>query len=102
LLVQYSDISPTIDGFLRAEWNDTTPYVVNMSGAIEIETWIYLKHNGTYIYIGLLVWQYGFHDLDQFVVYFDEGDDGDYGSGTRDGVLTNGQEDLNSCKMALL
>jgi hypothetical protein len=94
LIVQYSGVSPTIDGYLGAEWNDTTPYKVNMSGTADVETWIYLKHNGTYIYIGLLVWQYGSHTLDQFTVFFDEGDDGNYGSGTRDNALTDGQEDL--------
>ena len=97
LVVTYSSISPVIDGSLRAEWNDTTKHVVNLTGAADVETWVYLKHNGTYIYIGLLVWQFGTHTLDQFTIFFDEGDDGSYGSGTRDNTLTFEQEDLKSC-----
>ncbi len=96
LIVPYSDVSPIIDGSLSAEWNDTLRYVVNLTCAGDVETWIYLKHNGTYIYIGLLIWQFGTHDLDKFTVFFDEGNDGSAGSGTRDNALTSGQEDLKS------
>jgi len=96
LIVTYSGISPIIDGSLRAEWNDTSRNMVNLTGAADIETWVYLKHNGTHIYIGLLIWQFGTHDLDQFTIFFEEGDDGSYGSGTRDYALTPEQEDLKS------
>ncbi|MGD8565737.1 MAG: hypothetical protein PVF96_05245 [Candidatus Bathyarchaeota archaeon] len=58
----------------------------------------YLKHNGTHIYIGLLVYQIGIHTLDQFTIFFEEGDDGSYGSGTRDYALTPEQEDLKSIR----
>jgi hypothetical protein len=97
LITTYSGISPIIDGSLGAEWNDTSRHLVNLTGAADIETWVYLKHNGTYIYVGLLIWQYGSHTLDQCTIFFDEGDDGSYGSGTRDNILTAEQEDLKSC-----
>jgi hypothetical protein len=97
VLVTYSGMPPVIDGSLGAEWNDTSKYVVNLTGPANVETWVYLKHNGTYIYVGMLVWQYGVLSLSQFTLFFDEGDDGSYGSGTRDHDLTAEQEDLKSC-----
>jgi hypothetical protein len=98
LVVMYSDVSPSIDGTLGAEWNDTTSYVVYLNGTTDIEAWIYLKHNGTFIYIGVLVWNYQIHTVDQLSLFFDEGDDGGHGSGTRDYTLTPNQEDLKSCQ----
>lgn len=97
-VVIYSDVAPTIDGYLGAEWNDTTNYKVNLTGPENIETWIYFKHDGTNIHIGLLVWKYGSLSLSQFAVIFDEGDDGSHGSGTRDYTLTPYQEDSKKCQ----
>jgi hypothetical protein len=89
---------PVIDGYLgSAEWSDATDYRFNLSGPTDVETWAYFKHNSTYIYIGLVVWQLLDNTVDQFTIFFDEGDDGGYGSGTHDGVLKNNQEDLKKC-----
>jgi len=100
LIARYSANSPTIDGFLGSiEWNDTTRYTVNMtrySTTETIETWLYVKHNGTHINLGLLVWSIGTHGYDEFILAFDEGDDGNRGSGTRDYALTPLQEDLKA------
>lgn len=98
LVVIYSDVSPTIDGTLGAEWNDTKSYSIYLNGTTDIEAWIYLKHNGSYIHIGLLVWSNQVHAVDQLTLFFDEGDDGSHGSGTRDYSLTPNQEDLKSCQ----
>jgi hypothetical protein len=40
LIVTYSNISPIIDGSLRAEWNDTSRNMVNLTGDVNIETWV--------------------------------------------------------------
>lgn len=99
LMASYSADSPVIDGYLgSAEWSDATGYKVNLTGPTDISTWLYLKHNGTHIYVGLVVWQIGTHTTDQFAIFFDEGDDGGRGSGTRDYALTPEQEDVKSCK----
>jgi len=99
LMASYSADSPVIDGYLgSAEWSDATGYKINLTGPTDVQTWLYFKHNGTYIHIGMLVWQYGIHTTDQFTILFDEGDDGGRGSGTRDYALTDEQEDLKSCQ----
>jgi hypothetical protein len=96
VLAKYSLKYPTIDGFLgSAEWNDTQRYLVHLTnGTTDIETWLYVKHNGTHIFVGLLVQEIYTHPQDEFAIAFDEGDDGSYGGGTRDYVLTTNQEDL--------
>lgn len=99
LIAISSSISPTIDGQLGSlEWWDAAGYKINLTGGFgDVETWLYFKHNSTYLHIGLVVWQIYINDYDQFTVFFDEGDDGGYGSGTRDYALTVNQEDLKSC-----
>jgi len=98
LIARFSANSPVIDGSLgSAEWNDTIKQVINLTrfGSNEtIETWLYVKHNETQISLGLLVWSIIAHPFDEFVLIFDEGDDGTYGGGTRDYALTTDQEDL--------
>lgn len=100
LTARYSANSPTIDGFLgSAEWNDTIRYTINMTRYSTTEiigAWLYVKHNETHINFGLLVWSIGTHAYDEFILAFDEGDDGNYGSGTRDYALTPLQEDLKA------
>jgi len=98
LTTKYSANAPTADGFMgSAEWNDTTKYAINLAGVTTTEAWLYIKHNETHIFVGLLVWEIQAHGFDEFVLAFDEGDDGSYGSGTRDFVLTPLQEDLKVC-----
>ncbi len=94
LNAKFSSVAPDIDGILRsAEWNDTTKYVITLTnGTIDISAWLYVKHNGTHIHLGIVVWSY--ESLDEVIVAFDEGDDGSYGSGSRDHTLTPLQEDL--------
>ena len=97
-VANYNANIPTIDGRLNStEWSDALRCTFNLTGPSNITTWAYLKHNGTHIYIGLVMWRIGNGAYDQFIIYFDEGDDGSYGSGTGDGVLTSNQEDLKSC-----
>jgi len=106
-LASYSTNYPVIDGAMgSAEWSDANSYDVSLVGlagtdaeGTEVSATIYFKHANVVIhniYIGLKVFD-GDHDLDEFAVYFDEGDDGSNGSGTRDGVLTSDQEDSKAC-----
>jgi hypothetical protein len=91
--------SPSIDGIMSSEWNNASSYnidLVHYTLGGTIPTTIYFQHDGTNIYIGLKVFA-GDHDFDEFRVCFDEGDDGHYGSGTKDGVLTTNQEDEKTC-----
>ena len=98
LTAKFSGIYPTIDGFLgSAEWNDTKRYNITLVGDTDIEAWLYIKHNETHIHFGILLWLYGIHAADEFIIAFDEGDDGSRGSGTRDYVLTPLQEDMKAC-----
>lgn len=95
---KYSANAPTIDGYLgSAEWNDTRKYMINLTDTGNIEAWLYVKHNGTHIHVGLLVWEALTHAVDEFIIVFDEGDDGSFGSGTRDFALTPYQEDIKVC-----
>ncbi|NWG11327.1 hypothetical protein HXY33_06245 [Candidatus Bathyarchaeota archaeon] len=95
---KYSQNYPTIDGFLgSSEWNDTKRYNITLVGDTDIEAWLYVKHNGTHMYFGILVWSYATHATDEFAIAFDEGNDGGSGSGTRDFALTSLQEDLKIC-----
>lgn len=95
---KYSQNYPTIDGFLgSAEWNDTKRYNITLVGDTDIEAWLYVKHNGTYMYFGILLWSYMTYPTDEFAIAFDEGNDGGRGSGTRDFALTPLQEDLKAC-----
>ena len=92
---KYSAITPTIDGYMgTAEWNDTVKYDISLAGTTDIDAWLYVKHNGTHMHVGILVWEINVHSFDQFTIAFDEGDDGGSGSGTRDYNLTSAQEDL--------
>lgn len=94
----YSTISPVIDGHLgTAEWQDATREKINLTGPSDLETWVYIKHNGTYIHFGFLVWMINDHTYDQFSIFFDEGNDSDHGSGTRDFALRANQDDLKLC-----
>jgi hypothetical protein len=99
LVAVYSNTKPTIDGQLRtSEWKDSARYKFNVTGSQgEIETWMYIKHNGTHIHIGLLVRQIYINAYDEFAVYFEEGNDTINGSGSRDNVLGMNQEDLKAC-----
>lgn len=96
---KYSPIAPTIDGTMdSAEWNDTAKYEIYLTnGTTNIEAWLYVKHNGTHIHFGLLLWEVFIHTTDEFILVFDEGDDGGSGSGTRDFNLTSHQEDFKIC-----
>jgi hypothetical protein len=101
LTAPYNTNTPVIDGSMGSqEWHDAMRYRVNLTGPDNIETWVYLKHNGTHLCIGLLVWQINDHVYDEFIIFFDEGDDGGHGSGTMDSVLTANQEDLKSCALS--
>lgn len=95
---KFSDIIPVIDGILgSAEWNDTRKYgIVLTDGTVDIEAWLYVKHNSTHIHLGLLLWSILIHSTDEITIAFDEGDDGGHGSGSRDWALTPLQEDLKS------
>ncbi|MBS7633596.1 hypothetical protein KEJ15_08315, partial [Candidatus Bathyarchaeota archaeon] len=98
LKARFTSVVPVIDGSLGgAEWNDTEKYEIALTnGAVDIGTWLYVKHNGTHIHVGLVLWSYYVHILDEIAILFDEGDDGSHGSGSRDWVLTSLQEDLKS------
>lgn len=99
LQASYSINSPSIDGIINSEWNNARSYDVDLvrytlGGTIPAT--VYFQHDGTNMYIGLKVFADD-HDFDEFAIYIDEGDDGHYGSGTKDGVLTPNQEDLKAC-----
>lgn len=99
LVAVYSTMTPAIDGQLRtSEWKDSARYKFNVTGTQgDIETWMYTKHNGTHIHIGLLVRQIYINAYDEFTVYFEEGNDTIHGSGSRDYALGMNQEDLKAC-----
>jgi hypothetical protein len=99
LIAIYSPTSPTIDGQLgSSEWWDAAGYKINLTGTPgNVETWLYIKHNNTHMYVGLVAWQIYVNAYDQFTLFFDEGNNSIYGSGTRDYNLTVNQEDLKSC-----
>ena len=56
----------------------------------------YFYQNGTHLLIGILTDEYDIDDDQVINIYLDEGDDGTYGSGTRDCVGTSNQDDLKS------
>ncbi len=104
----YSTGSPYIDGALSTgEWIDATGYPISLSGyqgqsgtpVSPVPATVYFKHDGTNMYLGLEVNAIGLSG-NQFLLSFDEGDDGAYGRGTRDGVLTPYQEDSKACSLA--
>lgn len=82
---------PALDGTIgEAEWVDANSYSgVGAKKAFDI----YLKHDNDYFYVGVQVRDNNKHGKDEFTIYFDEGDDGNYGSGSRDEVLKASQED---------
>ncbi|MDH7477317.1 MAG: hypothetical protein QHH17_02920 [Candidatus Bathyarchaeota archaeon] len=98
LEAKFSNVVPVIDGSLGgAEWNDTRKYeIVLTNGTIDIDAWLYVKHNSTHIHFGLLLWSIYTHSMDEIIIAFDEGDDGSHGSGSRDWTLTPLQEDLKT------
>lgn len=91
---------PQIDGSIEdPEWNDANSYEISLNeyqGVGTVTANVYFKHDGTNIYVSLEVFA-DQHDFDQFIIFFDEGADSYYGSGTRDGILTPNQEDLKAC-----
>jgi uncharacterized repeat protein (TIGR02543 family) len=95
---------PLIDGLidLATEWNDANSYAITLYGGLgtpisdTFPATVYFKHDGTNIYIGLKVNAPNTHAVDEFALFFDEGNDGAFGSGTRDGVLTPNQEDMKA------
>lgn len=97
---KFSSIAPVIDGRLgSAEWNDTTrrtPMLFNASGGPGFISDLYLKHNGTHIHLGLMIWHSVTHFIDEVIIAFDEGDDGGRGGGSRDETLTPLQEDAKT------
>jgi len=96
LVAPYTTNIPVIDGSVTGtEWNDAPIYGAWLraeDGSTDILSYIYLKHDCTNIYIGLKVFAEK-HVYDGFSLYFDEGDDGSYGRGSHDGILTYNQED---------
>lgn len=59
---------------------------------------VYFMHGDDYIYIVVEVTDSTQHDDDWMNVFFDEGDDGGYGSGSGDMVLKENQEDVKGIK----
>jgi len=49
------------------------------------------------MHVGLVVWQIYDNPVDEFILLFDEGDDGGHGSESRDYTLTPLQEDSKAC-----
>jgi len=68
-----------------------------LTGASDIAAWLYIKHNETHMHVGLVVWQIYDNPVDEFILLFDEGDDGGHGSESRDYTLTPLQEDSKAC-----
>jgi len=82
---------PDLDGSIHtSEWEDAMCY--ENVGDDEKFT-IYLMHGDEYFYIGLKIKDDTHNILDWISITFDEGDDGEHGSGSGDGVLTAEQED---------
>jgi len=89
---KYSIETPILDGTLGAtEWKDANYYEDVGSGNIFD---VYLMHREDYFYIGIRWADDTEEGEDLIAVFFDEGDDGGYGSGSGDGVFHDKQEDL--------
>jgi len=94
-----TDISPSLNGAIGAsEWEDANVYEnVGNDGKFDV----FLMHDDNYFYIGIRVTDAskddaGVNSQDRIALFFDEGDDGGFGSGSSDEVLTSGQEDYKS------
>lgn len=91
---------PTIDGTIGdAEWGDASKYIgVGKASAIDPEGAfdVFLKHDNEHFYIAIKA---RLENVGFFQIDFDEGDDGYWGSGSHDGVLTKNQEDSKKVKL---
>jgi outer membrane protein assembly factor BamB len=88
LFVPFTLSPPTLDGSIEPiEWEDA---IVNTT--ILVNTTLYLMHDSTNIYIGWHVLD-NTRERDYLIIYFEEGDDGAFGSGSSDRQLKNNQED---------
>ena len=89
---KYSTATPTLDGTLgTAEWKDANYYEDVGDGSIFD---VYLMHGEDYFYIGIRWADNTEENKDSIEIFFDEGDDGEYGSGSLDCVLHDKQEDF--------
>lgn len=88
---KYSTNAPVLNGVIGAsEWEDANVY---LGVGDEDRFDVFLMHGEDFFYIGIRVVDSNKADRDRVAIFFDEGDDGGYGSGYRDEVLTDGQED---------
>ena len=88
---KYTENPPTLNGGISAaEWEDANVY---MDVGNEDKFDVFLMHDDNYFYIGIRADNPTQSDTDRLCIFFDEGDDGGYGSGSSDEILTSGQED---------
>ena len=88
---RYTTSEPDLDGSIQAsEWADA---VVYENVGDDNKFIIFLMHGDEYFYIGLKIKDNTFNVDDWISISFDEEDDGEHGSGSGDGVLTDEQED---------
>jgi hypothetical protein len=89
---KYTSNPPTLNGVISStEWEDANVYL-NVGDEDKFD--LFFMHDDNYMYIAIRVTDASQSDSDRVAVFFDEGDDGGYGSGSRDEVLTSGQENL--------
>lgn len=94
---KHTDTPPTIDGAIgQDEWASAVKYI-----DVGIKGWftVFLMHDQDYLYVAMRVYAPNPHYLDLLYICFDEGDDGSYGSGSADGVLKTGQDDMKGIKV---
>ena len=89
---KYTENPPTLNGVISAtEWEDANVY---MDVGDEQRFDVYLMHDEDYFYIAVRANDATQSNSDNIALFFDEGDDGGFGSGSSDEVLTSGQENI--------
>jgi len=90
---KFSTTPPIFNGVIGEDWEDANAYLISgEEGVFDL----FLKHDEDYFYVGVRVNDPVEDPGERIQLYFDEGDDGDNGSGSRDYTLTNRQEDCKA------
>ncbi len=90
---KYSPNTPTLNGVIGEDWENANVYVSVGDGNIFD---VYLMHDEDFFYIGIRASDPSEEAGDIIKIFFEEGDDGEHGSGSSDYVLTNDQEDYKA------
>ena len=82
---------PVINGTIEAnEWQGAARFQ-NLDSERRAE--LYFLRNSSHLMIAISAMDYVYHVGDEITFFFDEGNDGAFGSGSHDGIMTSDQED---------